>query len=71
THTVIIEVTGQKNASASDSYINLDAFDIIDGNITTPPTATNTRVEENNANLKYSTGWGSSSGSSNSGNTNI
>jgi cell wall-associated NlpC family hydrolase len=54
THTVTIEWTGTKNASAKASTISLDAFDII-GTPASP--AGLTRHDQADANLKYSGTW--------------
>jgi cell wall-associated NlpC family hydrolase len=54
THTVTIEWTGAKNASAKASNISLDAFDII-GTPASP--AGLTRYDQTNTSLKYSGVW--------------
>jgi hypothetical protein len=54
-HTVTIESTGGKNASAIGAWIVVDAFDV-----TLSPSAPSiTRLQETNASVTYSSGWNS------------
>ncbi len=53
-HTVTIEWTGTKNASATGYNVNADAFDLI-GSMVQP--AAHTRFQENDAHLAYSGIW--------------
>ena len=61
-HTVRIEWTGTKNPSATNSYVTLDAVDVV-GTLTQAPT----RYEEKSALLYYSVPWTGVSSSSCSG----
>src|SRR5207245_1916253 len=52
-HTLMIEVTGRKNAAAIDSMVIVDAFDV-----TLSPSAPSiTRVQETSAAVTYTAGW--------------
>ena len=51
-HTVRIEVTGLKNPSAVNSYLNIDYIEIV--NEASPVTKI---VEENNKDVKYTGSW--------------
>ncbi|HEY6359511.1 MAG TPA: Ig-like domain-containing protein [Vicinamibacterales bacterium] len=53
-HTLTIEVTGGRNASAFDNAVVVDAFDVAPGS---PPSATGLRSEETASHLSYSAGW--------------
>ena len=61
-HTVKIEWTGTKNASATDTNIGLDALDLI-GNLTQatstppPPGSTAVRYEQTDSHIAYSGTW--------------
>ncbi|SCN25713.1 PEGA domain protein [Clostridium sp. N3C] len=59
THTLRVEYTGLKNANSKETYIMIDAFDIINGNIVNSSTIN--RIEENNENISYSSNWESES----------
>jgi bacillopeptidase F len=47
-HTLMIEVTGRKNAASTDLWILVDAFDV---------TSSGTRFQETDSSVTYSTGW--------------
>jgi len=66
THTVTIEWTGNKNASATDSLISVDAFDLV-GEITTAPLPSSTLIQEDNPNVGLYGTWTSSANASLSG----
>jgi hypothetical protein len=53
-HTLTVESTGLKNASASDYAVVVDAFDV---SPSSPPPTTGTRVEETAAATTFTTGW--------------
>jgi C1A family cysteine protease len=53
-HTVTIEWTGDKNTSATGTYIGVDALDIV-GTLTQAPTPT--RYQQTNADLVYAGTW--------------
>jgi len=58
-HTITIEVTGLKNASATNSYADVDAFDVVTVSTdTTPPTAPSglsaTAISSSQINLSWS-----------------
>jgi hypothetical protein len=55
THTIVVESTGMKNASAADYAVVVDAFDV--GPSAVPP-ADGTRVDETAASVAYTSGWG-------------
>jgi hypothetical protein len=54
THTLTIEATGRKNASAMDGAVVVDAFDV---GPAFSPAATGTRVEETVPSSSYTAGW--------------
>jgi putative cell wall-binding protein len=65
-HTVRIECTGTKSASATAANINIDAFDIA-GSLVNGPTVQPTRYEQTDAHLGFAGGWTRSRSSSASG----
>jgi len=68
-HTLTIDVTGTKNASAQGLWIWIDAFDTTSG-ATTPgggSTGTFTRVEQTASAVAYTGSWYANNGSFNSG----
>jgi len=83
THTLVIEATGDQNASALGNWVWVDAFDVTPGGgSTTPPPATSTstgtgsnpvptgsqqRVEQSNSAVVLSGNWFANNGSFNSG----
>lgn len=50
-HTIKVEVTGKKNTNANNSYIYIDAFDVIDSPVTI------TRHEESDSKIYFSGSW--------------
>ena len=50
-HIIKVEVTGNKNTNANNSYIYIDAFDVIDSPVTI------TRHEESDSSIYYSGSW--------------
>jgi hypothetical protein len=53
THAVAITWTGNKNAAAANTYIGVDALDIV-GTVAGPPT---TRLQDDNSALTYTGSW--------------
>jgi hypothetical protein len=53
-HTLMIEVTGQKNSASTDAFIVVDAFDA--------PAPTVTRFQETDRSITYTAGWTSPGG---------
>jgi putative cell wall-binding protein len=62
-HTVKVEWTGARNASAIGANINIDAFDIA-GTLTQAPAVPATRWEQNDSHFVYTGTWTASSSSS-------
>ncbi len=57
-HTLVIEVTGTANPSASGTIVVVDAFDVTSSTTSPPPpSGTVTRVEETDPAVAYSPGW--------------
>lgn len=58
-HSLVIEATGAANASATDTIVAVDAFDITSSNVPQPPppSGTVTRFEETHPAIAYTTGW--------------
>lgn len=58
-HTLVIEATGTAGASATDTIVAVDAFDVTSSNVPPPPppAETITRFEETSHAIVYSTGW--------------
>lgn len=60
-HTLVIEVTGTANPSASGTIVVVDAFDVTSSTTSPPPppppSGTVTRVEESDAAIVYGPGW--------------
>ena len=54
THTITVESTGRKNASATDNAVVVDGFDVIPG---APPRISGTRIEESSAAVSVTSGW--------------
>ena len=54
-HKIKIEVTGKKNSKAVGSYINIDAFEVI--NPSAEPVLTAGKYEENNSGIELSGSW--------------
>ena len=54
THTIVVEATGRKNASASDDAVVVDAFDV---GPSAPPTVLGTRIEESSGAVSFGSGW--------------
>jgi glycine cleavage system aminomethyltransferase T len=52
-HTLTIEVTGLKNAAATDSLVVVDAFEATSSS----PAVTGTRLEETDPSMTYTAGW--------------
>jgi cell wall-associated NlpC family hydrolase/N-acetylmuramoyl-L-alanine amidase len=63
-HTVTIEWTGEKNASAIASYVGIDAYDLIGSLVQAPGP---TRYQQNDALLTYTGSWWTGYSSSASG----
>jgi hypothetical protein len=56
THTIVVEVTGRKNASATDNAVVVDAFDV---GPAVPPTVIGTRIENSSSAIAFTAGWAS------------
>jgi hypothetical protein len=54
THTIVVESTGRKNASASDNAVVVDAFDV---GPAAPPMVLGTRIEDSSPAVTFGTGW--------------
>src|SRR5204863_379239 len=74
-HTMVIEVSGTKNASSHSSWVWVDAFESASGSTgggtpggtTGGSTGTFTRVQQNSSSVTYTGSWYSNSGAFNSG----
>jgi hypothetical protein len=54
THTIAVESTGRKNASATDNAVVVDGFDVTPG---TPPRVAGIRIEETSGAVSVTSGW--------------